>query len=40
VVRCDEVAWSFAGLSMAAWNMVMSLALGLFALLAARTARI
>ncbi|MEO1550200.1 MAG: disulfide bond formation protein B [Pseudomonadota bacterium] len=27
VVRCDEIAWSFAGLSMAAWNGVLSLAL-------------
>lgn len=24
VVRCDEVAWRFAGLSMAAWNGVLS----------------
>jgi disulfide bond formation protein DsbB len=27
VVMCDEVAWSFLGLSMAAWNGVLSLAL-------------
>ncbi|MFW5678142.1 MAG: disulfide bond formation protein B [Rhodosalinus sp.] len=27
VVRCDEVAWSLAGLSMAGWNAVLSLAL-------------
>lgn len=27
VVRCDEVAWAFAGLSMASWNAVLSLAL-------------
>ena len=27
VVACDEVAWSFAGLSMAAWNMGISIAL-------------
>jgi len=33
VVRCDEIAWSFAGLSMAAWNGVLSLGLaGLWAL--------
>ena len=25
VVRCDEVAWSWLGLSMAAWNAVLSL---------------
>ena len=24
VVRCDEVAWRFLGLSMAAWNAVFS----------------
>lgn len=36
VVRCDEVAWSFAGLSMAAWNMVFSFALAGFALITAR----
>ncbi len=27
LVRCDEVAWSMAGLSMASWNGVLSLAL-------------
>ncbi len=27
VVRCDEVAWAFAGLSMASWNAVFSLGL-------------
>jgi disulfide bond formation protein DsbB len=26
-VRCDEVAWSFIGLSMASWNAVISFAL-------------
>lgn len=26
-VRCDAVAWSFLGLSMAGWNMVLSLGL-------------
>ena len=29
VVRCDEVAWSLMGLSMAGYNMLLSLALGL-----------
>jgi disulfide bond formation protein DsbB len=27
VVRCDEIAWSLAGLSMAGWNAVASLGL-------------
>lgn len=27
LIRCDEIAWQFAGLSMAGWNMVISLAL-------------
>lgn len=27
LVRCDEVAWQLAGLSMASWNAVLSLAL-------------
>ncbi len=25
IVRCDEIAWSFAGISMAGWNMILSL---------------
>lgn len=25
LIRCDEIAWQFAGLSMAGWNMVLSL---------------
>jgi disulfide bond formation protein DsbB len=33
--RCDEVAWSFLGLSMAAWNGLLALALALIAALAA-----
>ena len=28
-VRCDQIAWSMAGLSMAAWNMVISTGLAL-----------
>lgn len=36
VVRCDEVVWSFAGLSMAGWNMVISICLTAFALAAWR----
>ena len=27
IIRCDEVKWSFAGLSMAAWNGIFSLIL-------------
>ncbi|MEM6759207.1 MAG: disulfide bond formation protein B [Pseudomonadota bacterium] len=36
LVRCDEIAWQFAGLSMAGWNMVASLALAGVWLLALR----
>lgn len=39
VVRCDEVAFAFAGLSMAGWNVVYALAAGLFAAAAAWRAR-
>lgn len=35
-VRCDAVAWSFLGLSMAAWNMILSLGLAALWLAAAR----
>lgn len=34
-VRCDQIAWSMAGLSMAAWNMVISTGLALVWLTAA-----
>ncbi|MCB2110994.1 MAG: disulfide bond formation protein B [Defluviimonas sp.] len=37
LVRCNEVAWSFAGLSMASWNAVLSFALALLWVLAARS---
>lgn len=33
--RCDQIPWSFAGLSMAAWNGIISLGLGAFAFRAA-----
>jgi disulfide bond formation protein DsbB len=36
VVRCDEVAFSFLGLSMAGWNVVASLVLAVFSAAAAR----
>ena len=26
VIRCDEIAWTFLGVSMAGWNMMFSLA--------------
>ncbi|QYK40102.1 MAG: disulfide bond formation protein B [Paracoccaceae bacterium] len=35
-VRCDAVAWAFAGLSMAGWNLVISVALAGAWLIAAR----
>jgi len=36
IVRCDEVAFSFAGISMAGWNGLLSLALAAAAAVAAR----
>lgn len=38
VVRCDEVAWRFLGLSMAAWNAVFSAGLAVVWGVAARRA--
>lgn len=38
VVRCDEVPWSLFGISMAGYNVPISLALAAFALVAARAA--
>ena len=32
VVRCDEVAWSMAGVSMAGWNAIVSLMLAALAI--------
>jgi disulfide bond formation protein DsbB len=37
LIRCDDIAWQFAGLSMAGWNMVISLVLAGFWLIALRT---
>ncbi|MFN4153216.1 MAG: disulfide bond formation protein B [Paracoccaceae bacterium] len=37
-VRCDEVPWAMAGISMAGWNMLVSLGLAGVWLLAARRA--
>lgn len=39
LVRCDEVAWSLGGLSMAGWNALLSLGLAALWLMAARAAR-
>jgi disulfide bond formation protein DsbB len=39
LVRCDEVVWQMAGLSMASWNAVLSLALVLVWLWAFRKGR-
>lgn len=36
LVRCDDVAWEFLSLSMASWNMILSLALVGFWIAAAR----
>jgi disulfide bond formation protein DsbB len=36
IVMCDEVAWAFAGLSMASWNVVISLILAYIWVLALR----
>ena len=38
IVMCDEVAWAFAGLSMASWNAVLSLVLAAVWIMAARKA--
>ncbi|NPD15594.1 disulfide bond formation protein B [Xinfangfangia sp. D13-10-4-6] len=35
VIRCDAIAWSFIGLSMAAWNAIASLGLAFLWLFAA-----
>jgi disulfide bond formation protein DsbB len=38
LVRCDEVAWALAGLSMASWNALISLGLAVIWIAAARRA--
>lgn len=38
LVRCDDIAWSFVGLSMASWNAILSFALALIWVAAARRA--
>ena len=35
-VYCDAVTWRFLGLSMAGWNALISIALAVFSLLAAK----
>jgi disulfide bond formation protein DsbB len=39
VIRCDEAAWRFLGLSFAGWNVLISLLLGAITLRAAVAAR-
>lgn len=39
LVRCDEVAWSFLGVSMAGWNAILSLGLAVLTVMAARRLR-
>ncbi len=36
IVSCGDVAWRFAGISMAGWNALISVALAGFSLLAAK----
>ncbi len=36
VIRCDEIAWQMFGISMAGYNLIASVALAVFALIAAR----
>jgi len=38
IVRCDQAAWRFLGLSLAGWNVPMSLGLACVALWGARAA--
>ena len=40
LVRCDEIAWSFLGLSMASWNAILSFALAALWVAAARRGRL
>jgi disulfide bond formation protein DsbB len=35
-VRCDEIPWQMLGISMAGWNVLVSLGLALIWVLAAR----
>jgi len=34
-IRCDEVPWSFLGLSMAGWNFIISACVAIYALISA-----
>ncbi len=36
VVRCDDIAWQLAGISMAGWNAILSLVLAIIWMAAAR----
>jgi disulfide bond formation protein DsbB len=33
VVKCDEIAWSLMGISMAGWNSILSVSIAIFAFL-------
>jgi disulfide bond formation protein DsbB len=39
IVRCDEIAWSLMGISMAGWNAIISLGLAAIWLMAAQRAK-
>lgn len=39
LVRCDDIAWSFLGLSMASWNAILSFALAAIWVAATRRTR-
>lgn len=39
-VLCDQIQWSLFGISLAGWNLLASLAMGLYCLFAFRRARI
>jgi disulfide bond formation protein DsbB len=39
VIRCDEIAWSMFGISMAGWNVILSLLLALLWIAAYRRSR-
>ena len=40
LVRCDDIAWQLAGISMAGWNAILSLGLALIWITAARRANL
>lgn len=40
LIRCDDIAWQFAGLSMAGWNALLALVLAALWIMAARRATV